>query len=281
MPFPGIALNTTPHMSSPAPTILVVDDDPDLRDALAMVLKDEGYSILPFANGLEALDHLRTDPSASLIVLDLMMPVMNGWKFYEEKAQNPLLADIPVVVVSAYADRAPPSATTVLKKPLRTSDLLAAVARELSGGAEETSPEVLQLAERMWNRLHSQGAGAARVPWNAANPEVRREMIALARGVLIKPAVRGPATAPSSAGPTILWILSGDSESAAYGSAGAAITRLPDTGDGKTRVRVTSHGPDGTEDSPVELEFPPGHLDDRIKELKEHLRLEMVLRSSS
>ena len=81
--------------------ILVVEDDPDTRRAMRIVLEGEGYRVDGAANGQEALDFLRQDGKPCVILLDLMMPVMDGWRFREEQSQDPNLAEIPVVVVSA------------------------------------------------------------------------------------------------------------------------------------------------------------------------------------
>jgi CheY-like chemotaxis protein len=83
--------------------ILVVEDDPDLRQALAEILRDEGYSVEGASHGAEALALLRngSDDSTWLILLDLTMPVMNGWQFRDEQVRDPNLSQIPVVVLSA------------------------------------------------------------------------------------------------------------------------------------------------------------------------------------
>jgi len=85
--------------------ILVVDDDRDIRDSLVEVLGEHGYPVIGAGNGVEALEILRTSaPPPSLILLDLMMPVMDGREFRERQLENPALADIPVIVISAYND---------------------------------------------------------------------------------------------------------------------------------------------------------------------------------
>jgi two-component system, OmpR family, response regulator CpxR len=84
--------------------ILVIDDDPDLRRALTEVLEDEGYDVSCAQNGADALQALEgTAPSA--ILLDLTMPVMDGWTFRERQRSDAKLAAIPTVVISAaYSD---------------------------------------------------------------------------------------------------------------------------------------------------------------------------------
>ncbi|SRR6266849_5586895 len=114
-------------------SILVVEDDPATRDAVALVLEDEGYSVTGVANGQEALHHLRQTSAPNLIVLDLMMPVMDGWEFRKRQAQDPALKAIPVLVVSA--DRAVSQkaaalgAKDYLLKPIDLELLLEAVHR--------------------------------------------------------------------------------------------------------------------------------------------------------
>ena len=80
----------------------MVDDDPDIRDSLREVLEDEGYEVACVGNGREALDHLKTaSPRPCVILLDLMMPVMDGWQFRREQKQDADIADIPLVVITA------------------------------------------------------------------------------------------------------------------------------------------------------------------------------------
>jgi CheY-like chemotaxis protein len=79
---------------------LVVDDDVDIRESLVELLQGEGYLAVGAANGAEALDLLRRQRS-SVILLDLMMPVMDGFQFRREQLGDPALSDIPVVLVSA------------------------------------------------------------------------------------------------------------------------------------------------------------------------------------
>jgi DNA-binding response OmpR family regulator len=83
--------------------ILVVDDDADLRELLAELLTKEGYQVLTASNGKEALALLRDpDPTPSLILLDLMMPVMSGWEFLERVASDRTVTSVPIIVMSAY-----------------------------------------------------------------------------------------------------------------------------------------------------------------------------------
>ena len=114
-------------------TVLIVDDDADIRETLADVLRDAGYHVLGAANGDDALHQLRRGARPNLILLNLMMPVMNGWEFRERQRQDPMLAAIPVVVISAYSrytsDGADFDAAASLRKPLDITTLIEMVER--------------------------------------------------------------------------------------------------------------------------------------------------------
>ena len=125
-----------PGQARPGPegrSILIVEDDLDLREALSEVLRDEGYTVAMAADGREALDHLRRQPRPSLILLDLTMPVMNGWQFRAEQRQDPDLSGIPVVVLSAgerLADQvAALGINDYVRKPIELSHLLRLIER--------------------------------------------------------------------------------------------------------------------------------------------------------
>src|SRR5258708_3470752 len=127
-------------MSSCEKLVLVVDDDETIRESLADLLTDEGYHIVTATNGAEALDKLRGPARAHpcLILLDLMMPVMNGQQFYDEKQRDPELTSIPVVVISADANikqKAIPFGGEFLAKPVRIETILEAIARHCPGRA--------------------------------------------------------------------------------------------------------------------------------------------------
>jgi CheY-like chemotaxis protein len=81
-------------------TVLVVDDDPDLRDAIASLLEDVGHRVLTASNGLEAIRKLR-ETRPSVVLLDLMMPESDGYDFRRRQLADPTLADIPVVAMTA------------------------------------------------------------------------------------------------------------------------------------------------------------------------------------
>jgi CheY-like chemotaxis protein len=111
--------------------ILVVDDDNDLRETLQMLLEASGFSVAVAANGRAALEHLRTGTRPRLILLDLMMPEMNGWQFLEHARRDASLASIPIVIMTAHKSPAlpPPPLDDVLHKPFDAADLLATITR--------------------------------------------------------------------------------------------------------------------------------------------------------
>jgi CheY-like chemotaxis protein len=122
-----------PRLAPPG-CIFIVDDDADLRETIREVLDDEGYPTAAAANGVEALAYLRSSPAPSLILLDLMMPLMDGWRFREEQLRDPRLADIPVIVMTAGRKVMESSAlqdVPVISKPVRLETLLETVRRYL------------------------------------------------------------------------------------------------------------------------------------------------------
>lgn len=88
-------------MSQPSTDLLLVEDDPETRDATIDVLQAVGYRVQSAVDGRDALAWLAANESPRLIILDLMMPVMNGWQFRSAQLANPAIAAIPVMLVSA------------------------------------------------------------------------------------------------------------------------------------------------------------------------------------
>jgi two-component system response regulator MprA len=113
---------------SAAPSVLLVEDDAAVRGMMTYVLELAGYHVTATANGREALDHLRQDRRPDVIVLDLRMPVMDGWQFRVEQCHDPELASVPVVVVSGEspedAGSASHEASGYLRKPVDLRELL-------------------------------------------------------------------------------------------------------------------------------------------------------------
>jgi CheY-like chemotaxis protein len=114
-------------------SIMIVEDDYDVRDALVQVLEYEGYQVASAANGQEAIDRLRDGASPSLILLDLMMPVMDGRQFRARQMEDPSLAAIPVIIISADGrvdqKAAAMGVAAYLKKPIEVDNLLDLIAR--------------------------------------------------------------------------------------------------------------------------------------------------------
>jgi CheY-like chemotaxis protein len=113
-------------------SVLVVDDDAEIRFVISELLRDEGYTVAQAANGREALIYLQTaHPLPCVILLDLMMPILNGWEFLRVQQRNPVFASIPVVVISAYRAlaeaTAPFGVQGALDKPIDLDRLLATV----------------------------------------------------------------------------------------------------------------------------------------------------------
>lgn len=118
-------------MTSDAHPVLVVEDDEDIRALVVEVLTSEGYAVYAAGHGADALAQLRAGCKPCLILLDLTMPVMDGWTFCKEREKDPSFAEIPVVVVSALARTDPRNvgmrAVDHLVKPLNIDKLLATV----------------------------------------------------------------------------------------------------------------------------------------------------------
>jgi CheY-like chemotaxis protein len=119
-------------MSSDSPSgrsVLLVEDDPTLLGAMKMVLEWEGYEVACATNGQEALEMLRAGERPALILLDVMMPVLDGWQFREEQKRDPDLASIPVVVVSAVEGAGSLDAAGHIQKPFEVEELLETLRR--------------------------------------------------------------------------------------------------------------------------------------------------------
>jgi CheY-like chemotaxis protein len=108
--------------------VLVVEDDPTIREVLVEVLGEHGYQAVGASNGREALETLASSSDRPcVILLDLMMPIMDGRSFREEQMQQPDLSGIPVIVISAHLDHAVTAdlhAAAYLRKPVKLADVL-------------------------------------------------------------------------------------------------------------------------------------------------------------
>ncbi len=122
--------------------VLVVDDDTDGRETLAEFLEAEGYPVARAANGRQALDYLQQARPPGLILLDLLMPVMDGYQFRQRQRQDPVLASIPIAVVSAVGPNSDQMAALEpagwLVKPVDLEELLDIVQRHCGPAPSDT-----------------------------------------------------------------------------------------------------------------------------------------------
>jgi CheY-like chemotaxis protein len=111
------------------PRVLIVEDDDSAREALSDCLEMEGFSVAAARNGREALDYLQNAPPPKVILLDLYMPVMTGWEFREAQKKDAAIADIPVVVVTAFGSGMTKQidANVIMHKPLDLDRLLTVI----------------------------------------------------------------------------------------------------------------------------------------------------------
>ncbi len=111
------------------PCILIVEDDDGAREALSDCLELEGFSVASARNGKEALDYLHHAPLPKVILLDLFMPVMTGWEFRDAQKKDAAIADIPVVVVTAFSAGVTRQidAAAVMHKPLDLDRLVTVI----------------------------------------------------------------------------------------------------------------------------------------------------------
>jgi len=111
--------------------ILVVDDDLHVRDALSALLETMGFHVVVAVNGRDALDRIDRAAPPCLVVLDLEMPVMDGWGFRDALLEDPRLAGIPVIVISSRPSRRPPPPRLAadLPKPVDADELFEAIER--------------------------------------------------------------------------------------------------------------------------------------------------------
>jgi CheY-like chemotaxis protein len=127
-------------------SVLVVDDEVDIRTAMTEVLEEEGYEVYAAGDGKEGLDRLR-EKQPSVILLDLMMPGMNGWEFRRAQQREPEVSDIPVIVLTAMGRAPSIEAQSFLQKPFDLDTLLDEVRRWTSHDTERraaglSSPDV-------------------------------------------------------------------------------------------------------------------------------------------
>ncbi len=120
-------MSTTTIPPEDRKTLLVVDDDSDVRDVLQEVLQDAGYVVVCVEHGEDALSYLHIGPTPDAILLDLFMPVMSGWDFARHMRRFPHLATIPIVVITCSEPYWGYPGPHVLRKPLDLEKLLQTV----------------------------------------------------------------------------------------------------------------------------------------------------------
>ena len=127
--------------------LLLVEDDVSIRTALAEMLSDEGYAVTAVNNGAEALDELRQGTPPDVILLDLMMPVMDGWEFRVAQRSDPMIGTIPLLAMSAdlSAKAQAIAADAYVRKPIDFPDLL----RQLNIVVRRATRNRLAAADRM------------------------------------------------------------------------------------------------------------------------------------
>ncbi|MEX2125504.1 MAG: GAF domain-containing protein [Woeseia sp.] len=112
--------------------VLVVDDDEPFRTEIVAALQQSGYAVVSAGDGREALEYLRGDNVPALVILDMMMPLMEGWSLFEAVKREPRLASVPIVLLSCLSDNQefvpPPDVSGYLNKPLRMKKLLSIAA---------------------------------------------------------------------------------------------------------------------------------------------------------
>jgi CheY-like chemotaxis protein len=130
----------TDTSAAAGPTVLIVEDDFSIRESLSEMLREEGYTVETAEHGREALERLQAGVKPAIILLDLMMPVMDGWQVLEALAAHPRLSEVPVIVVSAAVGSLPAHARGFLRKPIRFAKLLEAINGHLPGAPGATRP---------------------------------------------------------------------------------------------------------------------------------------------
>ncbi len=120
------APSATRRARDPRPCVMIVEDDADVRDSISDALEAEGYRVYAAADGAEALRMLAQVPTPSLILLDLMMPVMDGWELLGRLKQDARLAEVPVAIVSASNENRPRE-MRFIRKPINLVTLIETV----------------------------------------------------------------------------------------------------------------------------------------------------------
>ena len=120
-------------MQATGQTILIVEDERDIASQIQLELEDEGYRVSTAANGIEALESLERQPLPDLILLDLLLPKMDGWQFLRNWRELEGTAQVPVIALSAVSYRGAPGATAVLPKPINFDVLMTLITQVRHG----------------------------------------------------------------------------------------------------------------------------------------------------
>jgi CheY-like chemotaxis protein len=152
----------------PPPSILLVEDDEPIREAISDLLEDEGYEVDKCVDALEALEVLESGHAPDLILLDLMMPRMDGWEFRVRQLRDPSLSGIPVIALSAdsSAKARAMNVDAYLQKPVNDKTLLDTISRLLGSLQEERS----RARALEFERLSSLGVLSAGIAHEINNP---------------------------------------------------------------------------------------------------------------
>ena len=120
------------HVAAGSPSVLIVDDDSDIREGLEMLLESEGYGVYTAKNGRDALEQLASIPDLGLILLDLDMPVMGGREFLRTRREQGLETDRPVVIFAASNARDIDEVAGWVQKPADAAELLEVIETTLA-----------------------------------------------------------------------------------------------------------------------------------------------------
>jgi signal transduction histidine kinase len=134
-------------MAERAGLVMVVDDDPDIREAMIDLLQDHAFDVATAKNGDDALNVLGSLPVPMAIITDLIMPVMNGWELVSRIRAEQRFEEVPIIVTSAVGERAPPRVDYVFPKPLDLSALLGTLSEIVALAQKPAEPVTVQLRD--------------------------------------------------------------------------------------------------------------------------------------
>lgn len=106
--------------------VMIVDDEPDIRESLQEFFEDEGFAVRAASNGAQALELLANEALPCVLILDLMMPILDGNEVYSRMQADPRLSSVPVVISTSDPSRAP-SGVLIMRKPIDLNRLLSTV----------------------------------------------------------------------------------------------------------------------------------------------------------